>query len=156
MLRGGVGRIGPTLPRGLGDWITQVDYYDGYFLGPRNPRNSVDEQITRAAEQLDDFSVEIMLNKVHLEDELGEGFPQSEYILIYFAICDYFASFLLKHGITKPMLLWYSTDAFEPDAEFPGHTMSFGFPRSENDYYYLDVESFRTEAVVGTQITITP
>lgn len=154
MLRKGVGRIDPRLPQDLRDWLTQAKFYDGYFLGPRTPRDSVNRQITRSAERLDDFSVEIMLNKLHLEDNLGKDLPPDEYIMVYFDICDHFARHILKQFITKTMLLWYSTDAFEADAEFPSHTMSFGFPRSENDYYYLDVES-RTGAAVGTQITIT-
>lgn len=155
MLRGGAGRIGLPPPKSLCDWISQANFYEGYFLGPREPRASISRQIAEAAERLDDFSVEITLNKVHLEDDVDDGFPPNDYISMYFAVCDYFSRFLLGQGITKPMLLWYSTDAFESDAEFPSHTMSFGFPRSKKDYYFLDVESFRADAFVGTQITIT-
>ncbi|MGR8959830.1 hypothetical protein [Rhizobium leguminosarum] len=149
-------RIGSPVPKGLSDWITQADFYNGYFLGPRDPRDSLMEQIVEAADRLDDFSVEMTLNKIHLEDELNAESQPDDCILVYFAVCDYFPRYLLERGVTKPLLLWYSTDVHEPDVEFPSHTMSFGFPRSEKDYYYLDVESFRADAVVGTQISINP
>ncbi len=154
-LRYGAGGLGSKVPKRLSNWITQTEFYQGYFLGPRTPRTSIARQLAETAERLDDFSVEMTLNKIRLNDELGADFPPADFILIYFAVCDYFARFLVEHRITKPMLLWYSTDAFEPDAAFPSHTMSFGFPRLETDYSCLDVESFRADAVVGTRITIT-
>ncbi|WP_075292608.1 hypothetical protein [Pararhizobium arenae] len=147
------GLFTPTLPKGLVDWLVEASFYNGYFLGPRNPPASIDKQTSEAATRLDDFSVEMFLNKIHLQDDLEDDYPAQDIILIYFAICDYFARYLVKNRITKPMLLWYSTDAFDADAEFPSHTMSFGFPRSTSDYYNLDVHE-GPEVRIGTKITL--
>ncbi|MDM9622455.1 hypothetical protein [Rhizobium sp. S96] len=145
--------VTPTIPKSLVDWLVEASFYNGYFLGPRNPPGSIDKQIAEATTDLDDFSVEMRLNKVHLQDDLDYAYPAQDMVLIYFSICDYFARYLVKNRITNPMLLWYSTDAFDPDAEFPSHTMSFGFPRSTSDYYTLDV-SEGPQARIGTKITL--
>lgn len=142
------------VPENLTGWISKVEFYRGYFIGPREPRESTDRQIADAVERLDDFSVEMFLNKVHLEDDTPDNFPPADYVLIYFAVCDYFARYLLQHGVKKPMLLGYSTDAFETDAEYPSHTINFGFPRSDKDYYHLDVDDFGHDAVIWTLITV--
>lgn len=148
------GRITPAIPKGLADWLVGASFYNSYFLGPRNPQDSIDRQIADAAMDLDDFSVEMSLNKVHLQDDLDDSYPAQDVVLIYFSVCDYFARYLIKHSITNPMLLWYSTDAFDPSAEFPGHTMSFGFPRCTSDYSYLNV-SEGPQARIATKITLT-
>ncbi|PYE91930.1 hypothetical protein C8J35_1321 [Rhizobium sp. PP-F2F-G38] len=145
--------VNPTIPTALIDWLVAASFYKGYFLGPRNPPASIDRQIAEAKKYLDDFSVEILLNKIHLQDDFDDDFPAQDFVLIYLAVCDYFARYLVKSRITKPMLLWYSSDAFGHDAEFPSHTMSFGFPRSTSDYYSLDV-SEGTQARIGTKITL--
>jgi len=50
------------------------------------------------------------------------------------------------------MVLGYCTDADDPDAEFPRHTMRFGFPRNDDAIYWLRPQSF-DQAVVGTRIS---
>ncbi len=147
------GLVTPTIPEGLVDWLAGASFYNGYFLGPRNPPASIDKQIGDATKDLDDFSAEMRLNKIHLEDDLADDHPPQDIVLIYFAACDYFARYLVKNRITNPMLLWYSTDAFDPEAEFPTHTMSFGFPRSQSDYYTLDVSQY-PRAYIGTKLTL--
>jgi hypothetical protein len=145
--------VTPVIPGALADWLVEAKFYNGYFLGPRNPPASIDRQIAEAATDLDDCAVEMFLNKVHLQDDLDDGYPPQEVVLIYLAVCEYFARYLVKNRITPPLLLWYSTDAFDPEAEFPSHTMSFGFSRSARDHYYLDVFE-GPEARIGTKITL--
>lgn len=145
--------ITPAIPKALADWLVEANFHNGYFLGPRNPPASIDRQIAEAAAYLDAFSVEMFLNKVHLEDDLDEDYPAKDVVLIYLGVCNYFARYLVKNRITNPMLLWYSTDAFDLEAEFPSHTMSFGFPRSINDHYNLDVAE-GPQVRISTKITL--
>ncbi|MDQ0419270.1 hypothetical protein J2045_000280 [Peteryoungia aggregata LMG 23059] len=145
--------VTPVIPKALADWLVEARFYNGYFLGPRNPPTSIDRQIAEATTYLDAFSVEMLLNKLHLQDDLDDNYPAHDVVLIYLAVCDYFARYLVMNRITSPMLLWYSTDAFDPDAEFPSHTMSFGFPRSMSDYYPLDI-SEGSQVRIVTKITL--
>lgn len=138
------------IPKPLADWISEVDFYENYFLGPRNPKSSTKSQIRSAAERLDDFSVEIMLNKIHLEDQDISG-PA---VAVYFAVCNQMAQLMLSKKISGPLILWYNDDKKIADQEYPSQTMSFGFPRTENDYYYLEVDRFGNVAYIGTQISL--
>lgn len=80
--------VTPTIPKSLVDWLVEASFYNGYFLGPRNPPASIDKQIAEATTDLDDFSVEMRLNKVHLQDDLDDDYPAQDIVLIYFSVCD--------------------------------------------------------------------
>ncbi|WP_349433745.1 hypothetical protein [Pararhizobium sp. A13] len=153
ILSAGPGCASAVIPKSLNDWICNATFHGEYFLGPQE---ATDKQIGLALETYKDpFSIETFLNKVHLEDDAPDlGFEMIYYIQIYFSACDYFGRYLISNNIKKPLLLCYSTDADDPASEYPSHTMKFGFPRTGDDYYYLNVDSYRANAFVGTLVTV--
>ncbi|HLP66060.1 MAG TPA: hypothetical protein VK181_00920 [Rhizobium sp.] len=135
----------------LKQWLSEISLRDGYFTSWGRDSENV---INAAREYIADaFSMEMHVNKIHLQDDYKDGLDVVRYIGIYFYICNFIQYYVMSNEAPSSVILWYSTDAYNEDEEFPSHTVSFAMERARHNRYPLDSDNYRNVFHIGTRIS---
>ncbi|WP_275789355.1 hypothetical protein [Pararhizobium gei] len=140
----------PTIE--LKNWLDSISIRNGYLL---SSLENQENQINSAKEYMDsEFAIEIHLNKIHLEDDYELDLEKHKYIGLYFYICCYMQQFLINKNLTEDVILWYSTDCYNENEEYPSHTASFALVRTDKDLYPLETMNYKDDFHIGTRISL--
>lgn len=136
----------------LKKWLDGISIHNGYLLSPiENPES----QINSSKEYMDSqFSIEMHLNKIHLQDDYEFKLENEKYIGLYFYICSYMQQFLITRNLSSDVILWYSTDSYNENEEYPSHTSSFALVRTDKDLYPLESINYKNDFHIGTRISL--
>lgn len=136
----------------LQKWLDGISIHDGYLL---SKLDNTDKQIKDCKTYLDDdFAIEMQLNKIHLQDDYPEGLDKQHYLGLYIYICLFLQKFAIRNNIKNELILWYSTDDYNENEEYPSHTVSFAISRTEKNKYPLRSENYRDVFHIGTSISV--
>lgn len=137
----------------LVDWLEDISFDGKYLLGHlSNPSRQINNCV--ASNIINEFDIEMTLNKIHLQDDYPEGLSKYRFIGIYFKICVFLQSFLLRSDLNREIICWYSTDSYNEETEYPSHTVSFALRRSDSPLYSLNGSNFPNVFHIGTLIGV--
>ena len=136
----------------LKEWLGGISIVNGYLI---SKIENAEQQIQNCKEYMkDEFWIEMHLNKIHLQDDYMERLPNEKYIGLYIYICNFFQKLIISGNSEISVVLWYSTDAYNEEEEFPSHTVSFAMERKESSAYPLNSDNYHNVFHIGKRISI--